>query len=142
MADTVRDIPEQKLLSAGHSGISHNQDINGFAFSGADDGRCRITVDDGEGMTALSGDLLHKMSQFVIGGSGPCLLGCAEFGGGGVLRKDDLYDKQLCAVAVGELSGPPDGMIRRFGSVRPDHHASYSAVLRTIFHNPCRPSRR
>ena len=79
----------QKLLSAGHSGISHNQDINGFAFSGADDGRCRITVDDGEGMTALSGDLLHKMSQFVIGGSGPCLLGFAEFGGGGVLRKDD-----------------------------------------------------
>ena len=63
------------------------------------------------------------MSQFIIGGSGPCLLGCAEFGGGGVLRKDDLHDKQLCAVAVGEFSGPLDGVIRRFGSVgaRPSH---------------------
>jgi hypothetical protein len=100
------------LLSSGHSGITYNQDID---------------------CLPLSGDLSYEISQLVVGSGSPGVFGCAESGGGEVLRQDDLHHEQLCAVAFSELGGPPDGPIGRFRTVGAHHDTSYGAV---IVHNP------
>ena len=68
--------------------------------------------------------------------------GSTEFRGGGMLRLDDLHNEQLGAVSLGELRGPSYGLIRRLGTVGPNHDASDGAALKNSFHNPDKPHRR
>lgn len=59
-----------------------------------------------------------------------------------MLRLDDLHNEQLGAVSLGELRGPSYGLIRRLGTVGPDHDSSDGAALKNSFHNPDKPHRR
>jgi hypothetical protein len=81
VADAVRYVAEQKLLSTRHAKIADHQDIDGFLLDGTNDRQCRIGINDDQGMTALPGDLPREVRQFIVGGSNACLFGCAEFRG-------------------------------------------------------------
>ncbi|MCP9465776.1 MAG: hypothetical protein NNA25_13410 [Nitrospira sp.] len=78
-------------------------------------------------MSPFSGQLRDDPGEFLTGGFGPRLFGGAEFRGGRMLRHDDLHHKQFGSVTICKLSGPPDGMVRRFGTVGPHHHTSYAS---------------
>ncbi len=92
-------------------------------------------------MSALPGDLSYKISQLLDGNGCSGVFGCAEFGGGGVLRQDDLHYEQLCTIAFSELSGPQDGPIGRFWTVGAHHNTPNGAILRLSIHNRFEPHR-
>jgi hypothetical protein len=86
-------------------------------------------------MPALPDKLLDEICQFMLRGRSSRVLRRTEFGGGGVLRQDDLNYEQVCTIAISELSGPANSLIRRFRTVGADHDTSYGVVLRLIYHN-------
>jgi len=78
---------------------------------------------------------LYEICQFMLRGRSLSVLRCAEFCGGRVLRQDDLNHEQVCTIAISELSGPENSLIRCFRAVGADHNTSYGIVLRPIVHN-------
>lgn len=125
MTDAVRNVPEQELLSSRHARIPDYQHVDRFAFGGTDDSQRRIGIDDDKGASPFPGQLRHDVGKFLAGGFGLRLFGRAEFRDGRMLRHDNLHHKQLRSITICELSGPPDGMVRRFGTVGSHHHTSY-----------------